>query len=319
MPASVISDGSSASGKKGCATATNSRQERALVKALASSLKSSDTTQQDSDLRYIIDSVEGPDRDLVPTIARLLRSGGIRRAQSSIDPETNNKGRELPPSVTHFRKSIGSALLSELLQSSEPKVFTDDVLAANKLSTDEMCRLVCFALNIREGEKLPSISPLLRFSTILVQFCTIRYGAVGRRLQTWTPGSSWGFFGRSSSDPKKVELLVRDGAPALADSNPFVIVAALAQGSDWKIISNHALDSATLVSEDEDMKIVLANRFKKAGIRLPATCSLEWAIPFEEWPEAMKKRTIGESEEECAATPTPKKPRGSGAARPRTT
>lgn len=289
-----------------------------LTKALTASLKSSETIQQDTDLRYIIECVEGCDRDLVPTIARLLRSGGIRRAMSATDPDATARGRLLPPSVTHFRKSIGAALLTEMLQSFEPAKFTDELLTTARLSADMMCRLVCFGLNIREGEKLPTISPMLRYTKVLVQFCTIRYGAVGRRLQAWALNAPWGFFGRSEADPKKIELLVRDGVSGQTE-RVVVTIAALAQGSDWKIVSNHFLEGATLVSEDEDMKIVLANRFKKAGLPLPPP-SLDWAIPFEQWPEAMKKRSGTESEDENSVfTPPPKKPRGSGTARPKAT
>jgi hypothetical protein len=64
-----------------------------MVRALAESLRSSQTVSFDVDRIFIAECLDNDDSDLVPFIANLLRSGGLRKAVEVIGGASRVVGR----------------------------------------------------------------------------------------------------------------------------------------------------------------------------------------------------------------------------------
>lgn len=290
------------------------RKEKSMVRTLAESLQSSESVQHESDKQFILDSIQCQDKDLVPYIANLLRNGGIRRAVTALSSHEMLavKGRELSPSVQHFRKTLGIELMWEMLNCWEPAVFSDELWTAAEWSRDDLIKKICFALNVKEGERLPSLSPELRYTKVLVEYCGVRYIQMGRRFRNWKLGDSWGYFGKVPNSTT-VRLLVLPAGGNEETPEPEVAIATMGSGDDWTIKHNHSLMDAIVESVEEDSVVNLAGRFKKQGHALPPPPTLEWNIDPKDWPEAMRN-TFSAADTESEATPAKKRPRGSGLA-----
>lgn len=285
-----------------------------MVRTLAESLQSSESVQHESDKQFIFDSLQSEDKDLVPYIANLLRNGGIRQAVTALSSHqmVALKGRELSPSVQHFRKNMGVELMWEMLHAWELAVFSDEVWAAAEWSREDLLKKICFGLNVKEGARLPNLSSELRYTKVLVEYCGIRYIQMGRRFRKWRFGEAWGYFGKVPNSTT-VRLLVLPHEGNEQTPAPEVAIAAMGSGDDWTIKNNHSLMDAVAESVEEDSVVNLAGRFKKHGHALPPPPTLEWNIDPNDWPEAMRAK-LSAADTESDATPAKKRPRGSGLA-----
>ena len=96
--------------------------------------------------------------------------------------------------------------------------------------------------------------------------------------------STAGFY-KVHIEERQIELTVSsDGeGPHRVDAGP------LCMASDWKLVRNHDLVGASLVSTTAGLTIDPYNLFVQRGVTMPPLPSGDWGIPEDLWPQAMKE------------------------------
>lgn len=279
MPASIAGSAANTPNKK-----IGSRQERCMVKQLANGLASNKEYTKQTDLSYIVGRLEDEDADLVADFATLLRNGTLRKAVDTLTgrAEAEGLGKELAPSQTSFR-SLRDATLDALLTEFEPKLFNDEALKV--LSRDKKFQLTVFALGVSPKEALPSLSPALRYTTVLAKYCMVRYKSLGRRLKG-ADINDLGSIGYFAIDGNQVKLRIKKPSDEPFSSAVKLDVIGLAD--DWSIQNNYTV-AAILVSAKQCIKINLLERFAAEQQEPPPAESLEWSIPMDKWPREMAR------------------------------
>ena len=258
------------------------RAEKSAVNQLANGIAMNHRLQEQSERDYVVARLDGADHDLVKDLAHLLRNDTLRRAVEKLMSKGSCNGKELPPSIQHFRAlRDGSAKL--FLQQFEPDVFTDDTMAS--LTRQEKLQLLTFALGVGLADELPALSPALRFCGVLADYMHARYTALGRRLQHLTAEDmkDCGYF-HLDLDASKVSCnIVVDGSSQVSS----IEMPILREATDWQVVQNTSLEGAVLKSDESSASIAIASHFRKTKTPLPQAETLEWNIPRNNWPTQM--------------------------------
>jgi len=270
---------------KAAKATSGSRQERSVVKTLAKSMADNRSLQARAERDFVVSRLDSEDADLVPNLAMLLRQGVLKKAvtQLVLAGHADERGKELAPSQTHF-KTIRDPCLDKLLATFEPNKFTVDGLA-NLTRTFKMT-LVTFALNVNTKELLPAISPSLRFTTVMAEYCDIRYRRMGSRLAAFNQEEPETFTYLSIDEDQEHAIVLN--TTEAGKEKEAVTFPMMAEASDWHIHDGHT-QGATLQSKTLCMELQLQPRFAQAGKRMPPAEGLEWSISPQDWPLIMTK------------------------------
>jgi hypothetical protein len=301
--------------KDGAAPVVSSRAQMSNLKKLAAGLENQESVQLETDITEINRLLRGPDKDMVPHIVGLLRSGSLRTAMSLKDASNaakDGRGAELANTTLTF-KLLREEPCRVILTRFEPTIFNAAFWADHKtdFTHKHMQEAIAFGLRTFVTGKLPVFRSSLRYVNVLASYFEIRYNDNGRLLKRF-----------DVNDVKTRSHFVIEGENiklrSVADG-PSIPISAMALANDWAIQKNYSISQASLYSESEDNTINISGRFQKAGVALPFVDEKvdDWDIPESRWPPLMFGSTKGSSTSSAsnsrAARPPP--PPGNGAAK----
>jgi len=208
-------------------------------------------------------------------------------------------------------------MLKQLLQTFEPDVFTDERLEDSRFTRVFMSELVVIGVNVCLQDKLPCVRSELRYTNVLEEYSKVRCEDMGRRLKDFI-----------IENPESYEVFsILEGgevacrfAPENSTERSKRLIPVMASAFDWQFHNNFCLDQCSLKSAVEVITIPVADRFRKAGVPLPAKPTMEWCIDASRWPASMKLSVASvpaRIEASESKAPPAKKPRGSGKAKAR--
>ena len=214
--------------------------------------------RQAQDFNFLIESLSGDAADIVSGMATLHRANTLRKTIAKAISQVDPKGRELAASAESLR-GLRDQFMRTFLLRAQPTKFSEAHLT--DLPRNTLRALMCFALNAKDGTKLPVDFTCLRWEEPLMAYLLVVYADVGNRLANYEEANSnsWGLFERdgqhivwklSTTDPKEK-----------------VLVSSLAEEGNWRIINNHSPE-AVLEATSLDISIGIQGRFNKAEIEL---------------------------------------------------
>lgn len=151
-------------------TRTAQKEERQILSGLNNLFEE----DEDQELKYIVDELNGDKRRHVPRIAAMLRKGILDKLDAK-DLEAD----ELAEKVTKFKQLKASEVVG-MIKHFEPSASEADLKA---LPRNILLKRLCFSLHLKESADLPNNFPTLRCWGPLLDYTRLAYLALGRRLK----------------------------------------------------------------------------------------------------------------------------------------
>eukprot|EP00971_Amphidinium_carterae_P349058 6490825-Amphidinium_carterae.2 len=159
----------------------------AMVSSLASGLASLSEQDHEEHVEYIVERLNGEEKDLAGVIVRLMKNGTLRKAIAgdTLTAQEARVGKELAHGCDSLR-GLRELFLWQLLSEFEPAIFNSEsfeTLPDRHKNKSFYLSVVTFGLEGKQSSKLPTGHPILRFEKGLGLWLKALYTSLGRRLR----------------------------------------------------------------------------------------------------------------------------------------